>query len=73
MKANDIVKTLMSEKGMTQGELTKILEMKSQSGVSAALNRDMRVSTLIRFLNNLDCELVIREKDSGREFEVQEG
>lgn len=70
MKANDIVKSIMEEKGLTQGELTKILGVKSQSGVSQALNRDMRISTLARFLSILDCELVIRH--DGREFKVEE-
>ena len=55
MKANDIVKSIMSEKGLTQGDLTKILGVKSQSGVSQALNRDMRISTLTRFLSTLGC------------------
>lgn len=70
MKANDIVKSIMAEKGLTQGELTKILGVKSQSGVSQALNRDMRTSTLVRFLSILDCELVIRHGD--KEFKVDE-
>lgn len=70
MKANDIVKSIMSEKGLTQGELTKILGVKSQSGVSQALNRDMRISTLTRFLSTLGCELIIRNGD--KEFMVEE-
>ena len=48
MKANDIVKSIMSEKGLTQGDLTKILGVKSQSGVSQALNRDMRIYVGLR-------------------------
>ena len=72
MTVNDTIKTLMSGKNITQGEITKRLGMKSQSGVSQALNRDMKVSMLIRFLNTLDCDLVIRDKDSGREYTVEE-
>lgn len=72
MTVNDIIKNLMSGKNMIQGEITKRLGMKSQSGVSQALNRDMKVSMLIRFLNTLDCELVIRDKDSGKEYMVEE-
>ncbi len=72
MTVNDTIKNLMSNKNITQGELTKRLGMKSQSGVSQALNRDMKVSMLIRFLNTLDCELVIRDKDSGEEYQIEE-
>lgn len=72
MTVNDTIKNLMSGKNMTQGEITKRLGMKSQSGVSQALNRDMKVSMLIRFLNTLDCDLIIRDKDSGKEYMVEE-
>lgn len=72
MTVNDTIKNLMSGKNMTQGEITKWLGMKSQSGVSQALNRDMKVSMLIRFLNTLDCDLIIRDKDSGKEYMVEE-
>lgn len=72
MTVNDTIKNLMTGKNMTQGEITKRLGMKSQSGVSQALNRDMKVSMLIRFLNTLDCDLVIRDKDSGKEYMIEE-
>lgn len=72
MKVNDTVKAIMSQKNMTQGEFTKILGVKSQSGVSAALNRDMRVSTLANFLRVLGCELVIRDTSTGEEHIVSE-
>lgn len=72
MNVNEIIKTCMSNKGVTQGDITKLLGMKSQSGVSQALNRDMKVSMLLRFLNVLDCEVVIRNKDSGQEFTIDE-
>lgn len=67
MQANEVVKALMSDQKITQGEMTGLLGMKSQSGVSQALNRDMRISMLIRFLDCMDCELVVREKRSGAE------
>ncbi len=70
MQANEVVKALMSEKKITQGEITKLLGMKSQSGVSQALNRDMKTSMLIRFLACMDCELVIRDKSSGKECTI---
>lgn len=72
MQANEVVKGLMSDKKITQGEITKMLGMKSQSGVSQALSRDMKISMLIRFLDCMDCELVVRDKTSGMEHIISE-
>jgi hypothetical protein len=72
MQANEVVKGLMSDKKITQGEITKLLGMKSQSGVSQALSRDMKISMLIRFLNCMDCELIVRDRDSGVEHIITE-
>lgn len=70
MQANEVVKGLMSDKKITQGEITKLLGMKSQSGVSQALSRDMKISMLIRFLDCMDCELIVRDKASGVEHTI---
>ena len=70
MQANEVVKGLMSDKKITQGEITKLLGMKSQSGVSQALSRDMKISMLIRFLDCMDCELIVREKASSTEYTI---
>lgn len=70
MQANEVVKGLMSDKKITQGEITKLLGMKSQSGVSQALSRDMKISMLIRFLDCMDCELIVRDKTSGTEHTI---
>ncbi len=72
MQANEVVKGLMSDKKITQGEITKMLGMKSQSGVSQALSRDMKISMLIRFLDCMGCELVVRDKTSGTEHTITE-
>lgn len=72
MQTSEVIKALMSEKKITQGEITQLLGMKSQSGVSQALNRDMKTSMLLRFLNCMDCELVIRDKATGTEYPVTE-
>jgi hypothetical protein len=70
MQANEVVKGLMSDKKITQGEITKLLGMKSQSGVSQTLSRDMKISMLIRFLDCMDCELIVRDKASGTEHTI---
>jgi len=72
MQANEVVKTIMSQKEITQGEITKRMGMKSQSGVSQALNRDMKISMLIRFLNSMDCTLTVTDRETGNTFDITE-
>jgi hypothetical protein len=72
MQANEVVKTLMRDRKINQGEITQRLGMKSQSGVSQALNRDMKTSTLLRFLSCMDCELIVKDKDTGKEYCISE-
>lgn len=72
MKAKEIIKGVMAKRNITQGDITKLMDMKSQSAVSGALNRDMKITTLNRFLSALNCELIIRDKESGQEFTVDE-
>ena len=70
MQANEVIKTLMSNKKITQGEITQRLGMKSQSGVSQAFSRDMKTSMLLRFLESMDCELVVKDKTTGEEYAI---
>ncbi len=72
MTANEIIKNMMSDRGITQGKITEMLGMKHQSGVSQALSRDMKTSMLLRFLESMDCELIIRDKKTGTEWVVSE-
>jgi len=72
MKANDIVKSIMRTRELTQGDLTKMLGVSSQSGISAKLNRDMRISTLMEFVKVLDCNLVITDSKTGEVYEITE-
>ena len=48
------------------------MEMKSKSGVSQALNRDMKISMLIRFLKVMDCSLTVTDNSTGETFEISE-
>ena len=72
MQATEIIKSLMSKKKITQGEIIQRLGMKSQSGVSQALARDMKTSMLLRFLGSMDCEVIVRDKATGEEYEITE-
>lgn len=72
MQSSEVIKTLMKEKKINQGEITRLLGMKSQSGVSQALARDMKTSMLLRFLNCMDCELIVRDKATGNDYPISE-
>lgn len=60
----EIIKGIMTVEKVSQGDITKKLNMKSQSGVSQALNRDMRMSMVLRFLEVLGCEIVVKHNKS---------
>lgn len=70
MKISEIIKCVMESEQVSQGQLKEKLEMKSQSGVSQALQRDMRVSMMLRFLKVLNCKLVVEHGDD--RYEVTE-
>ncbi|MFV0552939.1 MAG: helix-turn-helix domain-containing protein [Anaerorhabdus sp.] len=70
MQANEVVKEILKEKNINQGELTELLGMKYQSGVSQALNRDMKISMLSRFAEVLKCEVVFRDIESKKEWVI---
>ena len=70
MEVNQIIKHIMDTKHVSQTDLKDLLEMKSQSGVSQALRRDMKISMVLRFLKALDCKLIIEHGDN--RYEVTE-
>lgn len=72
MQSGEVVKALMKEKEIKQSEIAELLGMKSPSGVSQALARDMKTSMILRFLNCMDCELIVRDKATGNEYLVSE-
>lgn len=72
MKANTAVKSIMGVKHITQADLTTMLNMKNQSSISGVLNRDMKTSTLVKFLSVLDCELIIKNSSTGEEYTITE-
>ena len=74
MNAIDTVKTIMKEKGLSQEQVgTKAGYANGQVGVSAIINRgkkDMNVSNLAKLAEAMGCELVVRDKNSDREWIV---
>ncbi|MEA5051418.1 MAG: hypothetical protein VB021_08135 [Oscillospiraceae bacterium] len=78
MKSKQIVSEIMKMRGFTNTALAEKLKYPAASGVSERLRgkQDMRVDTLVKFLEAMDCELVIRstlkdksEWEVGREVE----
>ena len=70
MQGNNIVKEAMTLSKVTQKDLQKLLNLKSQSSISTLLKSDMRISTFVKLLNVLDCELVVQHKSDDKKWEV---
>lgn len=64
MNAKEIVSEIMKKRGFTNAALAEKLNYPTTSGVSERLRgkQDMRADTLVKFLEAMDCELVIRSK-----------
>lgn len=62
MNGKQTVVEIMKAKGFTYNLLAKKLGYNAASGVSERLRgaQDMRVDTLVKFLEQMDCELVVR-------------
>ena len=64
----EIVKTLLKSKKMTHALLADKLGMATPSGVSNRLQgKSMTVEVLVKMLDAMDCELVIRNKVGDKE------
>lgn len=70
MQGNNIVKEAMTLSKVTQKDLQKLLNLKSQSSISTMLKSDMHISTFVKLLNVLDCELVVQHKSDDKRWEV---
>lgn len=70
-----ILREIMALRGFTYQTLAEKCGYKTHTGVSTKMERanGMRVDTLLKFLNAMDCELVIRSKLSDKsEWKVVE-
>lgn len=58
-----IMRTIMKLKGVSQTKLAEMIGLKRQSSVGEILQGSgTRVGTMVKVLNALDCELVVRSK-----------
>ena len=74
MNAKQIVSEVMKKRGFTNAALAEKLHYPTASGVSERLRgkQDMRADTLVKFLEAMDCEVVIRSKLSDKsEWKVE--
>lgn len=66
MTGRDTIEAIMDKKGITQGELAKLVGFPGQSTVSEKLKRDIKISVFVKMVNALGYEIVIRERGQGR-------
>lgn len=69
MNAKQIVSEVMKKRGFTNSALAEKLNYPTPSGVSERLRgkQDMRVDTLVKFLEAMDCEVIVKSKLSDKE------
>ena len=68
MNAKQIVSEVMKKRGFTNSALADKLNYPTPSGVSERLRgkQDMRVDTLVKFLEAMDCEVIVKSKLSDK-------
>ena len=65
MNEKDIIREIMKLKGYNQTLVAEKAGLKRQSNMAEMLrSRNLRVDNLVRLLEAMDCELVIRSKTS---------
>lgn len=65
MKCREAIEAIMKESKTNQTMLAKLVGMKSQTNVSEALKRDMKISLVVRFVEAMGYEIVIQKKKQG--------
>jgi DNA-binding Xre family transcriptional regulator len=75
MNEKEIIREIMSIRKWSQKELAKEAGFKSQSNVTGLLNNNkngIRIDNLVKMLNALGCEVIVRDKmGSGKEWKVE--
>ena len=60
MKEKDVVRAAMNKSGVTQVELQKALNLKSQSSISTQLKSDsMKVDTFVKMLSAMGYKVIV--------------
>lgn len=75
MNEKEIVREVMELRKWSQKQLAKEAGFNSQSNITGLLNNNkngIRIDNLVRMLNAMGCEVVVRDKmGSGKEWEVE--
>ena len=67
MNAKEVLCAVMRQAGFTQAQLAGMVGLKSQSSFSMAMSRaDLKVGFLVRVLNAMGYEVVIKKRKPGR-------
>lgn len=75
MTEKDVIREVMSLRKWSQATLAKKAGYKFQSNVSGLLNsatKGVRTDNLVKLLTAMGCELVVRDKGSGKEWVISE-
>ncbi len=72
MNVAEVIKEIMTKRGYTQKYLAEKLGFSTTSGVSEKLRRKegMRVDTLMKFVNAMECDIVIKSRTSSEEWKI---
>lgn len=75
MNGQDVLKAVMKLRGMSSEVLANKLGYAHASGVSERLRnkQDVRADTLAKFLEAMDCEIIVRSKIGDKEKWVIDG
>ena len=75
MNEKEIVREVMGIRKWSQADLAREAGFKSQSNITGLLNNNkngIRIDNLVRMLNAMGCEIVVRDKmGSGKEWKVE--
>lgn len=70
MGATNTIKKILIDKGMTITKYAELMDKPRQT-VANTLSRDnFHISTLLFYLDQLDCELIAKDIDNGREYKI---
>ena len=71
MKTTDIIKTIMKNRHLTQMSLAEMLGV-AQASISAKLNRNARIGSIVEIAQVLGCEVVLKDLTTGEEYRITE-
>lgn len=71
MKMNEAIKTAMKSRGITQQKMADMLgyELGQRTVANKLTSQNMQIETVLKFLNEIDYELVIKPKTRGKRKE----